>query len=260
MSDRRPAGPLALFIPPLVTLAVLVGLWQAVTMLSGVKPYVLPSPWAVMQAALEHADTLAVSAWLTARCAVGGFLLSLGIGSIAGFAFAHSPFLRRGVYPFAVFLQTVPIVAIAPLIILWMGPGTKSVILVALVVGIFPIVANVTEGVSSIEQPLRDLFRVNRATRWQTICKLEIPHAVPFLLTGARTSAGLCVIGAIVGEFFTGDSTRHRGLGYLIPQHIQWMKTDQAFAAVFTATLLGIIMFSLVAAARRWVLWRWCQR
>jgi NitT/TauT family transport system permease protein len=115
----------------------------------------------------------------------------------------------------------------------------------------------VTEGILSIDPSLRELFELNHAGWWRTLWKLEIPHAIPSLLTGARTSAGLSVIGAIVGEFFAGNSTRSHGLGFLIPQRITWLKNDEAFAAVFAATLLGVAMFTLVGVIRHGLLRRY---
>jgi NitT/TauT family transport system permease protein len=145
---------------------------------------------------------------------------------------------------------------VAPLIISWLGPGLGSIVLIAFIVGVFPVIANVTEGILSIDPALRELFALNRASRWQTLWKLEVPHAVPHLLTGARTSAGLSVIGAIVGEFFAGNTTRAHGLGFLIPQRITWLKNDEAFAAVFAATCLGVAMFTLVGVIRHGLLRR----
>lgn len=247
-------------LPPLVSLLLLALAWQFLVQWSATKAYLLPTPLAVLAAGWSRRVELLHAAWLTGRCAVCGFALSVLIGSLLGLLFAHSALVRRGIYPYAVFLQTVPIVAIAPLIINWLGAGFASVVLVAVIVGVFPVIANVTEGVLSIEPALRELFRLNGASRWQTILKLEVPYAIPNLLTGARTASGLSVIGAIVGEFFAGNSTRAHGLGFLIPQRIQWLRTDEAFAAVFTATFLGILMFAAVSAARQWLLWRWCQR
>lgn len=247
-------------IPSLVTALVILILWQIGAWHLQDKPYLLPSPWAVFRAAIRgHAQILSAT-WLTGRCALVGFLGCVVLGTTIGVVFAHSNFLRRGLYPYAVFLQTVPIIAVAPLIINWLGPGFASMVVVVTVIGIFPIIANVTEGVVSVDPMLRQLFTVYGASRWQTLVKLEFPFLVPYLLTGARTSGGLCVIGAIVGEFFAGYSTHHHGLGFLIPQRIQWMKTDEAFAAVLAATALGLTIFGVISWLRDKLLIRWCQR
>jgi len=246
-------------IPPAVALLVVVVAWQSAVSALGIKSYFLPSPGEVFQAAVRIRSELAIAIWITARAAFCGFCLSIVIGSLVALIFAQLPWVRHGCFPYAVLLQTVPIVAIAPLIINWQGPGFGSVVWIAFIVSAFPIIANVTAGLTSLDRGLRELFRLHRASRLQTALKLQIPHAIPDLVTGARTSAGLAVIGAIVGEFFTGNTTRQHGLGFMIPQRINWIKTDEAFAAVVSATLLGVAMFSLVSLIRRTLLARWCR-
>jgi NitT/TauT family transport system permease protein len=247
---------LAVF-PPLAALLALAVVWQVLVMGFGIERYVLPSPTAIASAAFRKRTELWQATLLTGRSALCGFLLCLAIGSLIGILFAHGRIVRQAFFPYAIFLQTVPIVAVAPLIISWLGPGLGSIVLIAFIVGVFPVIANVTEGILSIDPSLRELFLLNRAGWWQTLLKLEIPHAIPSLLTGARTSAGLSVIGAIVGEFFAGNSTRSHGLGFLIPQRITWLKNDEAFAAVFAATFLGVAMFALVGAVRQGLLRRY---
>ena len=245
-------------VPPVVTFVVLVALWQALVSGLAIKSYLLPGPGAVAEAAWQYRQELLGAVWLTGRAAVCGFALSVAAGFALSVLFAESRWLRRGLMPYAVFLQTVPIVAVAPLVINWLGPGTASIVTVSFIVSLFPIITNTTAGLLSVDPALLDLFRLYGATRGQIVRRLRIPHAVPHLLTGARTSAGLAVIGAIVGEFFAGDNTRSQGLGYLIPQRILWLRTDEAFAAVLTATGLGLLMFGAVGLARNVVLRRWC--
>lgn len=243
-------------LPPVLALLLLAAVWQFLVTILAIEPYVLPTPLAILEAAWRKRQELLQATWLTGRSALCGFALCVTFGTLIGIVFAHSRVVRQAFFPYAIFLQTVPIVAVAPLIISWLGPGWSSIILIAFIVGVFPVIANVTEGILTIEPSLRELFALNRATWWQTLLKLELPHAIPNLLTGARTSAGLSVIGAIVGEFFAGASTRAQGLGYLIPQRITWLKNDEAFAAVFSATLLGVAMFTLVGVVRRGILHR----
>jgi NitT/TauT family transport system permease protein len=246
-------------IPPLIALIVLLVIWEGAIRMFGIKSYFLPSPWEVLLAAWRIRGELAGAVWLTGRAAISGFFLSLVIGSVIAMIFAQSGHIRLGCFPYAVLLQTVPIVAIAPLVINWQGAGLQSVILISFVVSLFPIIANVTAGLMSVDRQLVELFRMGGANWWQEAIKLRVPHAVADLVTGARTSAGLAVIGAIVGEFFTGNSTSQHGLGFLIPQRIHWLKTDEAFAAVAMATLLGVVMFGAVGWLRSTVLARWCD-
>jgi NitT/TauT family transport system permease protein len=250
----------SMVLPPLAVAVLLIVLWQGTVMALNIKPYLLPSPFQVFQAIARDRWSLLEASWLTARCALTGFTICLVLGTALGLIFARSPFLRRGLYPYAVFLQTVPIIAVAPLILNWLGPGFASMVTVVVVVAIFPIIANVTEGALSVDRSMRDLFRVYGATAWQTLRSLEFPFVIPHLLTGARSCGGLSVIGAIVGEFFAGHTTRSHGLGFLIPQRIQWMKTDEAFAAVLAATVLGLAFFATIGWLRSSLLARWCRR
>ena len=245
--------------PPAVVLLLLLLTWQLAVSLLEIKSYFLPSPGEVFLAAIRIRSELVVAIVLTLRAAFCGFCFSIVIGSLVALIFAQLSWVRYGCFPYAVLLQTVPIVAIAPLMINWQGPGFGSVASIAFVVSAFPIIANVTAGLTSVDQGLLELFRLYRTSRLKTAIKLQVPHAIPNLVTGARTSAGLAVIGAIVGEFFAGNSTRHHGLGFMIPQRIHWLKTDEAFAAVLAATLLGMALFCLVSLLRVTLLARWCR-
>ncbi len=256
MTERREfvAGVIA----PLLVFVVFVVAWTAVVELTGTKKYVLPTPGEILSAAVRIRGELLAATWLTARAAVTGFGLSIVCGTLIAIVFSQSRWTRLGCFPYAVLLQTVPIVAVAPLIIAWRGPGFQSIVFVSFVVSLFPIVANATAGLTSVDRGIRDWFRLHHASRWQVVTKLQLPHAIPQLVTGARTSAGLAVIGAIVGEFFAGNSTLQHGLGFMVPQRIHWMKTDEAFAAVVAAVLLGMGMFAVVGLLRNTLLARWC--
>ena len=164
---------------------------------------------------------------------------------------------ERSFSPSAVFRQTVPIVAIAPLIVLWIGHGLAGVVAVSFIISLFPIIANTTAGLTSVEPELLELFALNEASRWQVLLKLRIPHAVPNMLTGARISCGLSVIGAIVGEFFAGYGTEDFGLGYLIILTNAQTKTPFLFATVLFSTGLGLAFFGAVSGLSRLVLRRW---
>ncbi len=155
------------------------------------------------------------------------------------------------------FLQTVPIVAIAPLLVIWSGPYWHTVVLVTIIVSLFPIISNVTAGLISVDKNLRDLFRLSGANRWQTLTKLSIPYAISHLVLGARISAGLSVIGAIIGEFFVGTNEKWAGLGTLITSWKNVARTDAVIAATITSTLLGLIILGLVNLIAATVLRRW---
>lgn len=243
-------------VPPVLFSLLVFAVWQAVVVGFDIKPFQLPAPTRVLQAAWEKRYELAQATGMTALAAIGGFLLSLLAGTLIGILFSQSKAIARSVYPYAIFLQTVPIVAIAPIIINWFGTGLPSVIVVSFIISLFPIITNVYTGLISIDGSLLELFRLYNATRWQTLTKLRLPSAVPNLVTGAKVSAGLSVIGAIVGEFFAG-ATNLYGLGYLIPQALGKLKMDYGFAAVICSALLGVAVFGLVSVAGETLLRRW---
>ncbi len=159
--------------------------------------------------------------------------------------------------PYVVFLQTVPIVAIAPLLITWFGYYFTTVIMVATIISLFPIISNVTAGLTSVDRNLVELFRLNGASRLQTLLKLRVPYAVSHLVLGMRISSGMTVIGAIIGELFVGSGAQYAGLGKLMMGWQNLARTDALIAVVFTSTVLGLTMLAFVNLLSRVVLRRW---
>jgi NitT/TauT family transport system permease protein len=151
----------------------------------------------------------------------------------------------------------VPIIAVAPLIVIWLDYGFRSVVMVAFIISLFPIITNATAGLTAIDRNLFELFELSGASRWQLLWKLRFPSSVPHLIVGAKTSAGLAVVGAIVGEIFAGAAMEHDGLGNLINQANNKLNIDFMFAAVFTSTCLGIVIFATLSLAGAWVMARW---
>lgn len=244
-------------LPPVVVFGIVISAWEACIVGFRLKPYLLPSPTAVMHAFIDDASLLGRAVVYTGSAALLGFGASLVLGTLIAFAFSQSRILRAGGYPYFIFLQTVPIVAIAPLIVRWCGYGFQSVVLVAGILSLFPILSNGTQGLLEIDPNLLDLFRLNNSTRWQGLSKLRFPSAVPAILAGARTASGLSVVGAIVGEFFVGYGSRQFGLGYLIFSTSGQSQLDRLFAAVLTSTLFGIAIFSLVNLISFTILSNW---
>ena len=245
--------------PPLLLFVVLVLLWHTVTVAFRFPAYFVPGPGRVAAAGWEHARDLLNGMAITGGAAACGFLLSLALGFVVAFVFSQSRLVRRSCYPYAIFLQTVPIVAIAPLIINWFGTGFQSVVLVSCIISLFPIITNGTTGLTAVDHRLLELFELYNASRWQVLWKLRLPHSVPYLVTGAKTSSGLSIIGAIVGEFFAGYGTDRFGLGYIITQTAGQLKTDYLFAAVLACTLLGVTVFGSVALIGELILRSWHQ-
>lgn len=229
-----------------VFIALLV-LWQALVHFYAIPKYMLPGPVLVAQAIRDRFGSLLNSLWITTAEAAAGLIVSIVAGVSIALLFAQWRWLRRIVYPYTILLQTVPIVAIAPLIINWAGAGIFSVSVVTFIICLAPIIANTTQGLISVESNLVDLFIMYKATSAQLLFKLRLPHALPNLFTGIRISAGISVIGAITGELFAG-STRvgEGGLGYAIIYAANQMETGYLFALVFAATVLGFAFFFLV--------------
>lgn len=243
-------------IPPLALFVIVVAVWHVAVVALGIKRYVVPLPLEVLAAGWERRAALASAARMTGEAAAAGFALSLAAGFTVACLFSQSRVIERSIYPYAIFLQTVPIVAVAPLIVAWFGYGFQSVVVVAFIISIFPIITNVTAGLTSIDANLLELFELAGANRWQVLLKLRLPSSVPNLVTGARISAGLSVVGAIVGEIFAGAGADRSGLGYLIQQTSGHLRTDELFAAVLTSAALGMVIFGLVSGLGRGAM-RW---
>ena len=233
-------------IPPVVLFMMVICGWQIAVSALKIPPYLLPGPAEVWAAAGRKSTNLLVASTITGAGALCGYFASLVVGTVVALVFSQSTAIRSSCYPYAIFLQTVPIVAIAPLIVTWFGTGFHSVVAIACLISLFPVITNVTSGLLSIDRGLSDLFRLHQATRWQKLRKLQIPNAVPYFLTGAKTSSGLAVVGAIVGEFFVGYGTRAHGLGFVILYSGPQLKTDQLFAATIASAVLGVIMFAAI--------------
>jgi NitT/TauT family transport system permease protein len=230
-----------------IVLVCLLGLWQAVVTLNHIPVYMLPGPLLVARAVHERFPLLLDSFLITAEEAAGGLAASIVVGVTVAMVFAQWHWLRKLLYPYTILLQTVPIVAIAPLITNWAGAGTLSVTIVTFVICLAPIIANTTQGLISVEENLIHLFLMYKATPAQVLFKLRLPNALPNFFTGIRISAGISVIGAITGELFS-SSTRvgQGGLGYAITYASSQMETSYLFALVFAAAVLGFSFFFLV--------------
>jgi NitT/TauT family transport system permease protein len=243
-------------LPPAITFLIVVLAWGGAVRAFSVPAFLVPAPSAVLAAAWVERAALVSSLLTTARGACLGFLLSVCLGSLVGVLFSLSRWLERGLYPYALFLQTVPIVAVAPLLVLWFGPGLRAVAVSAFIVSVFPIIANTLAGLRSVDPRLADLFRLYDAKLSDTVSKLRLPSAVPSMATGCKVASGLSVIGAIVGEFVAGFSEGNAGLGITVLSAYRQLRTDLLFAAVLLASLLGLSLFALVSGLSRLLLRR----
>ena len=227
-----------------LVLAVLLSGWQLAVVLLHVPKYMLPGPVVVGRAVVARFPSLMRSLLITTEAAVLGLAASVIVGVTVALVFAQWRWLRRLLFPYTILLQTVPIVAIAPLILMWAGSGVTSVALVAFIICLAPIIANTTQGLISVDANLVDLFLMHKASSMQVLLKLRLPHAMPSLFVGVRISAGIAVIGAITGELFAGSSrVGVGGLGYSILYASGQLETDYLFALVLAATVLGFAFF-----------------
>lgn len=234
---------LAFVGPPAAVFVLFLAVWHAATVRFEIPAYLLPSPVKVLEELRANGETLVRATALTGGRALAGLLFSFAAGVLVAFFFAQSRIVQRSLYPYAIFLQTVPVVAVAPLIVTWFGFGNASVILVAVIISFFPILASGTAGMTDIDENLAELFALNNASRLQTLFKLHVPNSIPYLVNGVRISSGLAVIGAIIGEFFAAYGRDSVGLGYLIYMTSGQLKTAYLFAAILASTLLGLAIF-----------------
>lgn len=238
--------------PALLPLFAVVLIAETAVRAGWVRSYLVPAPSAVAQALFESRQELVGAVLTTSASALLGFVLSTIIGIAIAVFLSSSRAIQRAFYPYAVFFQTVPIIAIAPLLVIWFGYGIRTVVASAFVVSIFPVIANTLNGILSTDPALRDLFRLYGASTWTTLFKLRFPAALPQILTGLRVASGLAVIGAIVGEFIGGQ-----GLGSVVDVARTQQRVDKVFAAVLLASLLGLALFGLINLISYVTLRRW---
>ena len=233
--------------PPVGAFVVFVVVWQAVVTALGIPKYLLPAPTDIVAAWIDNADIIVIALTSTFISALLGFGLSIVVGLIAALIMSQNKLLERSLYPYAIMLQTIPIVAIAPLIVIWVGAGMNAVVLIAFIISLFPIISNATAGLTSTDHNLISMFELYNASWWQRMVKLKLPYAMPYLMTGLRISSGLAVIGAIVGEFIAGIGGLRGGLGYVIISAYNRVQIPYLFAAALSSALLGIVIFVAVS-------------
>lgn len=245
------------FAAPLTIGAVVIALWQAAVVLLELPPYLLPSPARVAQALIEDRVLLLDSLLVTIRITLAAFILAVVLGTAAAFVFAQSRWLEMSLFPYAVLLQVTPVVAIAPLIIIWVDDIQTALVLCATIVAIFPVISNTTLGLKSVDPGLLDLFRLYKATRWQTLLRLRLPSALPYFFGGLRIASGLALIGAVVAEFVAGTGGTGGGLAYQILIAGFQLNVPRLFAALLLIAITGILLFLLMVWLSRLVLGKW---
>jgi NitT/TauT family transport system permease protein len=238
----------------LASFVVFLGLWQGVVLVGDYPAFIMPSPVAVGERLwrLVADGSLWHHTWVTLREVLAGLGLGAAVAVLLGYGLAHFPLAERLLSPYIVASQSIPVVAVAPLLVIWFGTGLLSKVVVCALTVFFPILVNTVVGVRSVERDLHDLMRALEATRWQTVWMLEAPAALPVLLGGLKVGATLAVIGAVVGEFVASSE----GLGYLLKQGQQLYDTSLVFVGIGTLMVLAMSLYGSVALVEL-VLLRW---
>jgi NitT/TauT family transport system permease protein len=244
------------FYPALVAV-LLLALWQGLVVAFEVPQFLVPSPLRVAQALVQDAALLFGALVTTLKITVLAFVCATVLGVLIAFAFVQSRAIETALFPYAVLLQVTPIVAIAPLIIIWVKDPTASLVICATLVALFPIIANTTLGLRSVNPGLMSYFKLNRASRLQTLLRLRIPSALPYFFGGLRISSGLALIGAVVAEFVAGTGGTGTGLAYQILQSGYQLNIPRMFAALLLITLTGVLLFAAMAMLSSWALGSW---
>jgi NitT/TauT family transport system permease protein len=242
---------------PIAVAGVVIALWQSLVAFYNVPAYIVPSPARVAQTLWTDRALLASSLGVTVSVALTALAAAIVAGVGIALLFAQSRVIEASLFPYAILLQVTPIVAIAPLIIIWVQDTRVALVLCATVVAIFPIISNTTIGLRSVDPGLLDLFRMSRATRWQTLARLRVPSALPFFFAGLRIAGGLSLIGAVVAEFVAGTGGSGAGLAYQILLAGMQLDIPRLFAALVLIAVTGVAIFAATSLAARVALARW---
>ena len=254
--DNAPVRALR-FAAPLLVAVLVLGAWQGLVTAYDVPAYLVPSPLLVLQTLVADRALLFASLRVTLGVALTALLISVVLGALVALLFVRSRWIEMSLFPYAVILQVTPIVAIAPLIIIWVKDTQVALVVCAVVVAIFPIISNTTLGLRSVDPGLLNLFRMYRATRWQVMWRLRVPSALPFFFGGLRIASGLALIGAVVAEFVAGTGGQGAGLAYQILLAGIQLNIPRLFAALALITLSGVALFGATVWLSRLVLSRW---
>ena len=226
--------------PPLIILAVVLALWEGLVRYFDVPPWLLPAP-SDIAARFFKASNLLYHTGLTVLEALAGFAASAVIGITLSALIVHSRFLERGVFPYIIVSNAIPIIAIIPLLTIWFGYGIAPKIMIAAIITFFPIVTNTTRGLKAADRRILDFMRSINATRREVFFKVQLPSALPYIFAGFKIAASLSLVGAVVAEFYGSD----RGLGYLVITSATQLRTDLLFVSIIVLATLGVSLFAI---------------
>jgi NitT/TauT family transport system permease protein len=251
MSERL----LRIVLPVLVLTATVV-LWDVVVRVGRIPPYVLPGPGLVFATLVSDAGLLLGSLWVTLVTSFQGFVLAAVGGMLLAVLFSQSRIVEYSLYPYAVILQVTPIIAIAPLLLIYL-PQPLAVLACAWIVAFFPVLANTTLGLKSVDHNLIALFDLYKASRWQRLWRLQLPAAMPQMLAGLRIAGGLSLIGAVVAEIAAGSAGAGSGLAYRIAESGYRLNIPRMFAALLLLSVAGVAIFFALSALSHLALRSW---
>lgn len=242
---------------PLVVLAIFLGSWQLFTIVADIPHYILPAPTDIYSATIANYENLLAAVWRTITSAVMGFALSVVFGIAGAIILASSKWVEKAFYPYVVLLQTIPIIAIAPIVVIWFGAGTNAIVIIAFLIGFFPMLSNTLVGLHSTDKNLMDLFKLYNASKFQTMWRLRLPAALPYIVAGLKISCTLATIGVIAGEYIAGIGGGRGGLGYAITVASSNIQTAYLFSLGLAASVLGIAFFLLINYISKLLLRSW---
>lgn len=245
-----------IWVPVIVAVLILL-FWEGIVQARELPSYVLPAPSLIFETLLTQWSALGSALWITLKITLFSFLVAIVIGVALSFLFVQSRLLEAAFFPYAVFLQVTPVVAVAPLIIIWVNDTTVSLVICAALVALFPMISNTTIGLRSVDPDLLSYFKLNNASRWQTLVRLRIPSALPYFFGGLRISSGLALIGAVVAEFVAGTGGSSSGLAYQILMAGYQLDIPRMFAALLLISLAGVGLFVFMVWMSRLALGSW---
>lgn len=237
------------WMPPSVLVAVLLLGWQLAAVTLQLPRWLLPAPTDIVVALYTSGDLLARHGWVTLQEVLVGFVISFLVGTTLAVAIAYSRTLERAIYPFVIASQTIPVIAIAPILLIWFGYGLLPKVIVVALICFFPIVVNMVDGLRSVDADLVNLLRVLGSSRWQIFRKAELPASLPYLLSGTKVAIAVSVIGAVTGEWVGASA----GLGYFMVRSASQFQTARVFAAIVVLSVMGIALFALVSLSERYL-------
>jgi NitT/TauT family transport system permease protein len=243
-------------LPFIVFAAALMG-WEAIVRINNIPQYILPAPTLVLVTLWDNLGSLMQSWWFTMKVTFGALFLAVAGGVILATLFALNKWVEASLFPFAIVLQVTPIVAIAPLILIFIDSTMAALLLCAWIVAFFPILSNTVIGLRSADHNLRDLFTLYRASPWQTLRHLLIPSAMPYFIAGLKIAGGLSLIGAVVAEFTAGAAGKQTGLASRILEASFRTEIPKMFAALVLVSLTGVMIFVLFNIVSKLVLGKW---